>query len=364
MRTQVIWRALLLLSIGWIAGGLLLSSDVIEIGSVSTDLSEDLESLAADMNIAVADEFLLPLFFVVTGAPVALGSLLYLRRNRMSGSSSAGFSPERRLRRQTILLTGLALTFALLLWNISDVVRLLNRSGLTSFNALDDLTIMLIGYPVRLFVTFVHEAGHSLAALITGGRVLGFTVSPNGMGYATVAGGNLALVLPAGYLGAALFGSTLFFLTNRIPKWSRGLAIVLGLTIVALTVVYARPDQAGNFTALIIGIGFGLGMIGMGWAAPRVVNVFLLNTLAILTGLNAVLSLSVVVQNPTASSGQIVNDAAVFSREVTPLLPPFVVAVLWAIIAVAMLATAFYFGLVKPIATEASEAVKEPEKRG
>ncbi len=360
MRTlsRSVWALILLASIIWMVGGSFITSDTFNGGKAGKDMTNGIQSLASDVNIDFLGEIPPMLVFLASGLPLALISLLFLWRNRRTPSASATGVAEPNLRRQTIIVTVLAFVFALLLWNIGDVERILRQSGLTVFESLDELTVSLIGYPVRLFITFVHEAGHSLAALLSGGQVLGFTVSPDGSGYAVTSGGNPALVIPAGYLGAALFGSLLFYLTNRIPKWTRGLAFLLGLAIVALTLSYAKPDQAGNATALVIGIGFGVAMIALGWQAPRLVNVFLLNTLAILTGLNAVFDLWILVRNPAAGNEIAVNDAAAFSREVTPLLPPALVAFMWAAIAVAMLATAIYFGLIKPVEGELAEAVK------
>ncbi|PJF25379.1 MAG: hypothetical protein CUN53_13085, partial [Phototrophicales bacterium] len=76
-------------------------------------------------------------------------------------------------RRRALILSGLALAAALILWNTP---------------ALDPLV-----YPFRLFVTFVHETGHGLAALATGGRFLGFQVFENGAGVALTAGGSRLL---------------------------------------------------------------------------------------------------------------------------------------------------------------------------
>jgi len=70
-------------------------------------------------------------------------------------------------------------------------------------------------YPFRLLVTFVHETGHGLTAVITGGNFLRFVVYENGGGVATTSGGSPFFVLSMGYLGAALFGAVLFYLANR-----------------------------------------------------------------------------------------------------------------------------------------------------
>ncbi len=244
---------------------------------------------------------------------------------------------DRKMRRQTLFITVLALVAVTILWNIRELEFLV--------------------YPLRLFVTYVHEASHSLAALITGGSVSGFTVSANGSGLAITAGGSRAFILPAGYLGAALFGSMLFFLTNRIPRWVRGLSVFIGAFMVVFTVMFARPDESGSLSALLIGLGFGIVMVLMGWKAPRLVNQFVLNTLATMTALNAVLDVWMLVGNSDATRGAVNNDAAAFAKEVTPLLPTATVAFIWSMAAIAMLGTAVYLGMIKPLRQELSHTV-------
>ena len=244
---------------------------------------------------------------------------------------------DRSTRRQTLLITLLALVTVFILWNIRELEVLV--------------------YPLRLFVTYVHEASHALAALVTGGSVSGFTVSANGSGLAVTAGGSRAFILPAGYLGAALFGSMLFFLTNRIPRWVQGLSLFIGGFMIVFTVAFARPDETGSLTALFIGLGFGAVMLLLGWKAPRIVNQFILNTLAVMTSLNAVLDVWMIVGQSDASRGQVRNDAAAFATEFTPALPTSVVAFIWSAAAVAMLGAAIYFGMIKPLRQEIDDTV-------
>lgn len=244
---------------------------------------------------------------------------------------------DRQIRRQTLGITLLALITVYILWNVQQLEVLV--------------------YPLRLFVTYVHEAGHALAALVTGGIVDGFTVSANGSGVAVTAGGSRAFILPAGYLGAALFGSLLFFLTNRIPRWVRGLSVFIGAFMIVFTIAFARPDETGSLTALMIGLGFGAVMLLMGWKAPRIVNQFLLNTLAVMTSLNAVLDVWMLVGNSDASRGAVRNDAAAFASEITPALPTPIVAFIWSGAAIAMLGFAVYFGMIKPLRQEIDDTV-------
>ena len=44
-------------------------------------------------------------------------------------------------------------------------------------------------YPVRILVTFLHECGHGLAGILTGGSIDKITVEANGSGLCYVRGG-------------------------------------------------------------------------------------------------------------------------------------------------------------------------------
>lgn len=238
-----------------------------------------------------------------------------------------------RVRRQALLIALGALVVVYLLWNIPAL------SGLV--------------YPFRLFVTYVHEAGHSLMAVLTGGSISGFTVSSDGSGLARTIGGSRALILPAGYLGAAAFGAGLFYLVNT-GRLSRILSILIGVGLMFFTTLYARPDQAGIPTAFLVGWAFGIALVVIGWKLPRALNILLLNVLAMLTALNAVLDLLYLTSATGAvmrsGGGEVVrNDAAAFSAEIAPAVPAVVWAYLWAGLALLMLGIAVYFSVIRPL---------------
>src|SRR5919107_2791459 len=76
----------------------------------------------------------------------------------------------------------------------------------------------ILTYPFRIFVTFIHEGGHALAALLTGNSVQSLTVSMDGSGEVYSAAGGLLskmFVSSAGYLGAMTFGALLLVLIRR-----------------------------------------------------------------------------------------------------------------------------------------------------
>ena len=76
----------------------------------------------------------------------------------------------------------------------------------------------ILSYPFRIFVTFIHEGGHAVAALLTGNSVQSLSVAMNGSGETyTTQGGMFSqmLVSSAGYLGAMSFGALLLILIRR-----------------------------------------------------------------------------------------------------------------------------------------------------
>lgn len=227
-------------------------------------------------------------------------------------------------RRRTLLIAGAAIVLALIAWNLP---------------ALD-----FVIYPFRLFVTFVHESGHGLAALLTGGQFHDLTVMADGSGVATTAGGARALILPAGYLGAALFGAGLFIAANLVRR-VRLLSAALAVLLVLLTLLYA-PFLSTGF---LVGLGFAVVLGLLSWKGSEDINRLVLMVLAVLVGLNAVLDLTTLVNHSGASLGAVRNDAAAFSAEIFPLIPGALWALCWAGMAIALLAGAAWVVFVRPL---------------
>lgn len=234
-------------------------------------------------------------------------------------------------RRQALGMSLVAIAIVFVLWNIPQLNFLL--------------------YPFRLFVTFVHESGHGLAAILTGGEFLRFEVMEDGTGLATTRGGLRAVILPAGYLGAAFFGTALFYLTNRIP-FPRVIALLLSAGLVALSVLYGQTSQI----ALVVGGAFAVVLAVLAVFASRYMIVLVLNVLAIATALNAVLDLFFLTRNITATTpnGRVLNDAAAFATEIMPQTSPLLWAWLWALASVSLLLVAVYQRLLRPLIEDAT----------
>jgi Peptidase M50B-like len=235
-------------------------------------------------------------------------------------------------RRRALWTAAGAFAFAFVLWNVPQLSALM--------------------YPFRLFVTFVHETGHGLAAILSGGALGSFEVYADGSGLARTAGGNLALILPAGYLGAALFGAVLFYLTNTVQH-TRVITGVLGGYLIVMTVLFTGILS----TAFLVGIIGGVVLVYVAARGNSISNLLILNVLALLTAFHALLDLLYLIGNSGAGLGDVRNDAAAFSAAFAPIVPGAVWAALWAGLAVVMMATALYWSIIRPLRRKRGDLV-------
>ncbi len=158
-------------------------------------------------------------------------------------------------------------------------------------------------YPFRLFVTFIHEGGHALAALFTGNSVAGLSIATNASGETYTTQGGLisqVLVSSAGYIGAMIYGALLLVLIRRSVA-ARLVLVGSAAVVLGLTLIYGvyKPLTSGlgasgiPFT-LLAGTVLSLGLVLVArFARPRVAS-FFLSFLAVQCVLNALLDLKTV----------------------------------------------------------------------
>lgn len=92
-------------------------------------------------------------------------------------------------------------------------------------------------YPLKFFVTSVHESFHGLAIIITGGEIETIKLNINGSGSITRYGGIDLLISPAGYIGTALIGA-LFILASRRRMYSEILISICSIYVILLNIMY------------------------------------------------------------------------------------------------------------------------------
>ena len=157
----------------------------------------------------------------------------------------------------------------------------------------------VLSYPFQLFVTFIHEGGHALAAVLTGNSVrslsvaldtsgLTETLTPQGSFFSQM------LIASAGYLTASGFGALLLWLVRRRVKARVVLvgsaAIVLGLTVVFGFLVPLTSLSFSPFT-VVSGLIIALGLLAAARYAPPRVRNFLVSFLAMQCVLNSLFNL-------------------------------------------------------------------------
>ena len=116
--------------------------------------------------------------------------------------------------------------------------------------------IPVLGKPFRLLATWVHELGHGLGAIVSGGQFEQMIITPQFSGLAHTFTGNQwqqTVVLFGGLLGPALAGATMLILTRRLNQSRLALFLLAGALLA--TLVFWAGD---NFTRVIV---FGFGFI-------------------------------------------------------------------------------------------------------
>jgi hypothetical protein len=104
-------------------------------------------------------------------------------------------------------------------------------------------------YPVTLFVTFLHEFGHALGGIFSGGAVEGMKINLDGSGYTITRGGNQGLILMGGYLGSALLGNWLFYIGARKKSQTQVALMCLSVCMAMAAVLWY---QSITSTAILL----------------------------------------------------------------------------------------------------------------
>ena len=204
----------------------------------------------------------------------------------------------------------------------------------------------ILSYPFRIFVTFIHEGGHALAALVTGNSVQSLSVAMNASGETyTTQGGMFSqmLVSSAGYLGAMTFGALLLVLIRKAVA-ARIVLAGSALLILILTTVFGliKPMVAGSWGSLtgipftfFAGIALAIGLVAVARFASARVATFVVSLLAVQCVLNALLDLKTVffLSSPFAPSVQ--TDAANMASATG--IPAVIWTIVWIVVAFAIL---------------------------
>jgi hypothetical protein len=161
----------------------------------------------------------------------------------------------------------------------------------------------VLTYPFRIFVTFIHEGGHAIAALLTGNSVTSLSVAMNASGETyTTQGGLISqfFISSAGYIGSMAFGALLLILIRRAVA-ARLVLLGSAAIIFALTMIYGLFKPLFSWGAwsgipftLLAGTILAVGLVLIARFATAKVATFFVSFLAVQCVLNALLDLKTV----------------------------------------------------------------------
>ena len=210
-----------------------------------------------------------------------------------------------------------------------------------------------IVYPIRLFVTFIHESSHAMMAVLTGGSVQSLTISADtsGLTYSAPSGliGGL-LTSSAGYIGTTVFGVAMLFLIRKNFSPNKILT-ALGIFVGVMLIVFTVISPVFNFLSLQVayssvlftlfsGAILAAGLIALGiYAKPRISS-FALAFLAVQCLFNAITDQAtlLLINSPFAGT-EIANDAV--NMQNATHLPALLWVLVWIGISIVMIS----FGL-------------------
>jgi Peptidase M50B-like len=204
-------------------------------------------------------------------------------------------------------------------------------------------------YPFRIFVTFIHEGGHAIAALLTGNSVQSLSVAMNASGETYTSNGGTwsqMLVASAGYLGAMTFGALLLVLIRRTVA-ARLVLLGSAVVILALTMIFGvfKPIVAGGWSSLggipftlFAGIALAVGLFVVARFAGARVATFVVSLLAVQCVLNALLDLKTVFFMSSPFAPAVPSDAVNMAHATG--VPALVWAIIWIVAAFGILSIA------------------------
>ena len=205
-------------------------------------------------------------------------------------------------------------------------------------------------YPFRIFVTFIHEGGHAIAALLTGNSVQGLSVAMNASGETyTTQGGVFSqmFVSSAGYIGSMAFGALLLILIRKAIA-ARIVLMGSAVLIFALTMIYglfkplvAWGSLSGIPFTLLAGVLLSVGLFAIARFSSARVASFFVSFLAVQCVLNALFDLKTVFFLSSPFAPSVPTDAVNMANATG--VPAFFWALIWIFLALGILWMAMRF---------------------
>jgi len=132
-------------------------------------------------------------------------------------------------------------------------------------------------FPIKLFVVFLHEASHAVAAIITGGTVAKMDVGFDLGGKCELSGGNEFIITSCGYLGSFLWGSLLF-----CSAYNKKYGKVI-ITLISIVIVLIGVNLVQDTRIQILSVLFACALLFSMKYAPEMVNKYLMVVIGLIS---------------------------------------------------------------------------------
>lgn len=191
-------------------------------------------------------------------------------------------------------------------------------------------------FPLRMFVVFLHELSHGLAAVATGGSIVSIELSSDEGGLCTTLGGSSFVTLSAGYLGSAAWGAGLLVAGSR-TRHDRELCALLGGILLLITVVYVR-----TIFGFVYGLATAVLLVAIPWKLRPSASDLTLRVIGVVSCLYAIYDIASDLLLRSVPS----SDASALARLTG--VPSFVWAAAWILVALASACAALVLSVRGP----------------
>jgi hypothetical protein len=200
----------------------------------------------------------------------------------------------------------------------------------------------LIAMPISSFTTTIHEMGHAIACLLTGGQVSGISIVSDGEGHGGLTycmGGWPLIYAQAGYITTALVGSAMIWV-GRYPRLSKGVLVAIGaaFAVAGSTFMFEtilRGQILSGLGSMLIALAIGGGIVFVALKLNFYWANLLLLFLGVQTALNAVNDDGILIMQAFGMFGNTWSDAS--NMQNMTGIPAAVWALAWTGFAVVLL---------------------------
>ncbi|CEG37792.1 uncharacterized protein PHALS_05847 [Plasmopara halstedii] len=200
-------------------------------------------------------------------------------------------------------------------------------------------------HPFKTLTVFLHELGHATAAWLTCGSVEGMEVHPDEGGVTKTVGGLQWVIVPAGYLGSAMWGMALTIASADKTASEVAAGVLIFFLLVFILLAHNNYLRILNFCFIVLLAGLMALNIGTTFDALQYVTLFL--------GVMSCLFSVYDIWDDLIARRLNESDASVFAKMTHTSSRCW--GVIWGLIAIASLVAGLYFNLL--VAEDSGESL-------